>query len=193
MAEEKEKHAEMTDEPEVEVDVDSDEEIDDAPEVPKDPRIAKLKAWGLTISAIGGLVTGLGGITGSLSGWFRQPQDNRPVKEAYEVLVEQVEKLNYGIQQNHEDILALSNWLDGYVSFADRSYAPKPIGTSLPAVPVVRRPARPAPMPTASPKHGGSGPGEDVDSDGIADMQDTLPLPPPPPEAEPPSPDEFSW
>jgi hypothetical protein len=193
MPDDKQELVEDEDSGEVDVDGEDDAEAEqEATPAPKaDPMVAKVKAWGLTISAVGGLVTGLGGIAGSMSGWFTEPQDNRPVKEAYEVLSEQIEKLNYGVQQNHEDLLALSNWLDGYVTFADRAYTPKPGVQAVRST--VRRPP-PAPAPTATAvAHAGAGPGSGTDRDGITDIQDALPAPEAPPEVEPPAPEVFSW
>lgn len=179
----------------VEVSDPEDEPVEDI-----DPQAAtlfkKVKSWGLVVSAIGGLVTGLGGIIGGVSGWFRQPQDNQPVKEAYEVLSEQIEKLNYGVQQNHEDIVALSNWLDGYVTFADRSYAPKKSAVPIPSALATGR--RPAPVPTAAPTatavaSAGPGAGGNRDGDGVGAIQDALPAPEAPPPVEPPAPESFAW
>lgn len=181
-----------SDEPEVEPELQADE----VTAGPVAALVAKIKAWGLVVSAVGGLVTGVGGIIGGVSGWFRQPQDNQPVKEAYEVLSEQIEKLNYGVQQNHEDIVALSNWLDGYVTFADKSYAPKKSAVPIPSALATGR--RPTPEPTATAvatavASAGPGAGGDRDGDGVAAIQDALPAPEPPPPVEPPAPENFAW
>ena len=182
----------VADEPEVEPEL----QVDEVTTGPVAALVAKIKAWGLVVSAVGGLVTGVGGVIGSMSGWFRQPQDNQPVRQAYEVLSEQIEKLNYGVQQNHEDVVALSNWLDGYVTFADKSYAPKKSAVPIPSALATER--RPATVPTATPTatavaSAGPGSGGDRDGDGVGAIQDALPVPEPPPPVEPPAPESFTW
>jgi len=98
------------------------------------PKMARLRALAPTLSSLGGLIAGVAGLITALTVMFRAPSPGP--KQAYELLSDDIKKLNAGVQQNHEDLIALSNWMDGYVRFAEHSYAPPANVNPMPPKPV---------------------------------------------------------
>jgi hypothetical protein len=70
-------------------------------------RTANLKHVAALIAAVAALVT-------SVSAFYRKPPEE-DAKTAYETLSKAMEKVSADTVQNHEDLLAMHNFLEGYI------------------------------------------------------------------------------
>jgi hypothetical protein len=73
---------------------------------PPDPKAQRLKSWANIIATTAALVTAVGALI--------RPQDQTATKNAYEQLKTSIEQTNQNVQSNHDDVVALHNYLQGY-------------------------------------------------------------------------------
>jgi hypothetical protein len=112
----------------------------------KDIWVARAKAWGTVIAAVGGLVTALSA--------FLKPRDDSATKAAYLELAKGQEGLSTDVQSLHTDVAALR----GYIAAKEGSpppapqaiaEAPAPVDAGATAAkPATRSPHAPAAPPT---------------------------------------------
>lgn len=112
----------------------------------KDIWVARAKAWGTVIAAVGGLVTALSA--------FLKPRDDSATKAAYLELAKGQEGLSTDVQSLHTDVAALR----GYIAAKEGSPPPAPqavdappavdAGVTATAKPATRSPHAPAAPPT---------------------------------------------
>ena len=86
---------------------------------PTDPKAQRLKSWANIIATTAAL---LGAVVA-----LYKPQDQSVNKVSYEQLKSEIEHVNADVKQNHDDIVALHNYLLGY--FAGDSFSLPPLST----------------------------------------------------------------
>lgn len=98
--------------------------------------IARQKSF---LTSLAGLITAIAALIAAYGALTKTPPptDLEPSKKVYKELAEDIKKLNEGVQRNHEDMIALRSWIDGYTKDNSRftsSLAP-PDGKKWVAVP----------------------------------------------------------
>ena len=101
----------------------ADELLKSDPPAKPDRKTSRIKAYGLVISAIGGMATGLAALVVAL-------KPNPVPKNAYVILASDIKKLSDAVRQNHDDLVAVTNWVNG---FSTRRRAPG-IASSSPMI-----------------------------------------------------------
>ncbi len=124
---------------------------------PTDPKAQQLKSWANIIATTAALVTAIMAIV--------KPQDQTVNRNTYDQLKTSIEQTNQEIKQNHDDMVALHNYLTGYFA-ANSSVNLPPLSSSAVSsspqipdagtpkqqslVPIIRK-LPPAPTAMASP------------------------------------------
>jgi hypothetical protein len=112
---------------------------------PTDPKAQRLRSWANIIATSTALLTAAIAVI--------KPQDQTVAKNSYEQLKTSIEQTNEAVKQNHEDMVALHNYLQGYFAGAP-AFAPPPISSSAPIPPPPPPPAtvskKPPPAPAAT-------------------------------------------
>ena len=102
---------------------------------PTDPKAQQLRSWANIIATTTALLTAVVAIV--------KPQDQTVNRNTYEQLKTSIEQTNESVKQNHDDMVALHNYLQGY--FAEKTTLVLPPLSSATSVPSA------APTTAASP------------------------------------------
>jgi hypothetical protein len=88
---------------------------------PSDPKAQQLKSWANIIATTAALVTAVGALL--------KPADTTATKNTYEQLKASIEETNNVVKQDHDDMVALHNYLQGYFASNTQIMLP-PMGGS---------------------------------------------------------------
>lgn len=110
-----------------------DELLKSDPPGKTDRKTSRIKAWSLVITAVGGLITGVAALVAALN-------PSQAPKQAYELLKKQIEVLDDGIQQNHEDNAVLRARFEDFVRLSGVPATSASASTPIASAPRVRRP-----------------------------------------------------
>lgn len=112
-----------------------------------------LKGWAALIASIAALVTAIGALM--------KPPEEPAAKASYETLSKAVEDNSKQAAQNHDDIVALRNYLEGYVKGSVPAVAPSAapsasssaaVAQATPTGPSTKSLRPPAPLPSVGPR-----------------------------------------
>ena len=114
---------------------------------PTDPKAQRLRSWANIIATTAALLTGVAAIV--------RPQDQTVNRNTYDQLKASIEQTNAAVKKDHDDMVALHNYLSGYFAGNATIVLPPLSSSSSPPSPVpapsTRRQAQanpPAPAPT---------------------------------------------
>ncbi len=110
---------------------------------PTDPKAQRLKSWANIIATTAALIAGVAGIL--------KPQDQTAGRQSYNELKSAIEQSSKDDRQNHDDIVALRNFLDGYLNATGKTVA-LPTSSPPPPPPAGSPSPSPSPSPTATAK-----------------------------------------
>ena len=107
--------------------------------------VTRTKSLATLIAAITAMVIACGSLV--------KPQDHSVAKKSYEELTKAVEDLDKAEDKNHDDIVALRAFLEGYLKAQEDAptFPPPPVDAGTRTIPTVRVKSTP-PLPSASPK-----------------------------------------
>jgi hypothetical protein len=91
---------------------------------PTDPKAQQLRSWANIIATTTALLTAVVAIV--------KPQDQTVSRNTYEQLKTSIEQTNESVKQNHDDMVALHNYLQGYFAEKTTLVLP-PLSSALPA------------------------------------------------------------
>ncbi len=117
---------------------------------PTDPKAQRLRSWANIIATTAALLTGIAAIL--------KPQDQTAGRETYNELKTAIEQNSKDDRQNHDDIVSLRNYLDGYFNANGKTVIlpagpppPPPVPSPSPAPTIVSKPKRWGPADAGAP------------------------------------------
>lgn len=92
-------------------------------EPPTDPKAQRLKSWANIIATTAALLTAVAAVF--------KPQDQTVNRNTYEQLKASIESTNEDVKRNHDDMVVLHSYLQGYFAGSAMFVAP-PVNSALP-------------------------------------------------------------